>query len=446
MRVAMTEASALNRDDFGSRPPKIGAVDSQLVPEPRAAWTLNYKRLLNAVFLVCSISGSIVFIEPSPYDFLILLTLLLWIIGGFSIHRAVLPFIILLEMWVLGGFIGLIPYWNEPDPQSFMWHTLFISTTGVFYALFFSENSKQRIDICLKGYTISCVLAAVIAIVTWMGTFGSGEELIKDGRAMIPFKDPNVLGSYMVPGILYLVQKLLLGRTRFLLLTLVSLALSVTALFLSFSRGSWGAAIVSIFLLTAMSLYTADSRRMRRRIIFAAFFVAAAAVIALLIALSNAQIREFFFMRATVTQEYDEGPTGRFGNQLRSIPMLLELPNGFGPLRFRLVFGIEPHNAFINAFASNGWLGGFVFIGMVLTTAYVGFRGSFLRSPYLREMQIIWCATFVFFLQALQIDIDHWRMFYITLGAVWGIEAARIRWLQSGSPQPRQALASARPP
>ncbi len=426
----MTEASALDRDDFGSHPSKIVAVDSQPAPEPAIGWTLNYKRILNTVFLICSASGSIVFIEPSPYDYLILLTLALWIVGGFSIHRAVLPFIFLLEMWVLGGFIGLIPYWNEPDPQSFMWHTLFISTTGVFYALFFAENSKQRIDICLKGYTISCVLAAVIAIVTWMGTFGSGEDIIKDGRAMLPFKDPNVLGSYMVPGILYLVQKLLLGRTRFLLVTLVSLALSVMALFLSFSRGSAGAAIVSILLMTAMSLYTSDSRRMSRRIIFAIVLVAAAVVIALLIALSNAQIREFFFMRAAVTQEYDEGPTGRFGNQLRSIPMLLELPNGFGPLRFRLIFGIEPHNAFINAFASNGWLGGFAFIAMVLTTAYVGFRGSFSPSPYLREMQVIWCATFVFFLQALQIDIDHWRMFYITLGAVWGLEAARIKWIE----------------
>ncbi len=438
----MTEASALDRDDFGSYPSKIVAVDSQPAPEPAIGWTLNYKRSLNTVFLICSASGSIVFIEPSPYDYLILLTLALWIVGGFSIHRAVLPFIFLLEMWVLGGFIGLIPYWNEPDPQSFMWHTLFISTTGVFYALFFAENSKQRIDICLKGYTISCVLAAVIAIVTWMGTFGSGEDIIKDGRAMLPFKDPNVLGSYMVPGILYLVQKLLLGRTRFLLVTLVSLALSVMALFLSFSRGSAGAAIVSILLMTAMSLYTSDSRRMSRRIIFAIVLVAAAVVIALLIALSNAQIREFFFMRAAVTQEYDEGPTGRFGNQLRSIPMLLELPNGFGPLRFRLIFGIEPHNAFINAFASNGWLGGFAFIAMVLTTAYVGFRGSFSRSPYQREMQVIWCATFVFFLQALQIDIDHWRMFYITLGAVWGLEAARIKWIERQAHLPPQRTRS----
>jgi len=402
------------------------------IPSP-AGWTINHRRILNFAFWVCSVSGSIVFIEPSPYDFFILLTIAIWIVGGFTVHRAVLPFIFLLGLWVLGGYISLIPYWNEEDPVSFMTHTLFISSTGMFYALFFSENSKERIDICLKGYALSCFTAAVIAVVTWSGTFGSGEDIIKDGRAMLPFKDPNVLGSYMVPGILYLVQKLLLGRMKNLLVTLIGLAASATALFLSFSRGSWGAAIVSVLLLTGMSFYTADSHKMRRRIVFSAAIVAAGVVLAILIALSNDQIREFFFMRAAVTQEYDEGPTGRFGNQLRSLPMLLELPNGFGPLRFRLTFGLEPHNAFINAFASNGWLGGFAFMGLILITTFVGFRGSLTRSPYLREMQLVWSATFVFFLQAVQIDIDHWRMFYITFGAVWGLEAARMKWMATKS-------------
>jgi hypothetical protein len=34
----------------------------------------------------------------------------------------------------------------------------------------------------------------------------------------------------------------------------------------------------------------------------------------------------------------------------------------------------------------------------------------------------------MFFLQAFQIDIDHWRHIYLLLGMVWGLEAARVRW------------------
>lgn len=398
--------------------------------ETRPGRTLNYKRLLNALFWITSFSGSVVFIEPSPYDFLILLTLIVWLLGGVRIHRAVLPGVVLLMLWTLGGYIALIPYWNEPDPVDFMTHTLFISTTGVFYMLFFSENTSERFDLCMSGYAASCVLAAVIAVGSWAGLIGSAETMTLDGRAMAPFKDPNVLGSYMVPGVLYFVQRLLLGRTRFLPLTLIGLALSGAALFTSFSRGSWGAAVVSIFLMTAMSMATADTRKMRMRIGFAALAVVGVAALGVGAALSDSSVREFFFKRATATQDYDEGPTGRFGNQLRSLPMLVERPNGMGPLRYRLTFNLDPHNSYVNAFASNGWLGGFAFIGLTLATAFIGFRLCFSRSPYLRQGQLIWPAMFVFFLQALQIDVDHWRYFFVYLGAVWGLEVGRVKWAE----------------
>ncbi len=396
--------------------------------QPR--WTLNYPRLLGALFWITSFSGSVVFIEPSPYDLLILLTLIVWGLGGVRIHRAVLPGVAFLALWTLGGYLSLIPYWNEPDPVEFMTHTLFISTTGAFYMLFFSENTSRRFDLCMSGYAASCILAAVIAVGSWAGLFGNHAAMTLDGRAMAPFKDPNVLGSYMVPGVLFFVQRLLLGRWRFWPVTLIGLALCGAALFTSFSRGSWGAAVVSIALMTIMSVVTADSRKMRLRIGAMALAVAGVVAVGIGVALTDYSVREFFFKRASATQDYDEGPTGRFGNQKRSLPMLVERPNGMGPLRFRLTFGLEPHNSYINAFASNGWLGGFAFLGLVLTTTFVGFRLSLTRSPYLRQGQLIWSAMFVFFLQALQIDIDHWRYFFIYLGAVWGLEVGRVKWAE----------------
>jgi hypothetical protein len=408
----------------------IEASASNAPLERPAGRTLNYQRLLNAVFWIASFSGSVVFIEPSPYDILILLTVIIWILGGVRIHRAVTTGVVFLVFWTVGGYISLIPYWNEVDPVDFMTHTLFISTTGVFYMLFFSQNTSRRFDLCMSGYAASCVFAALIAIGSWAGFFGDVATWTDWGRAKAPFKDPNVLGSYMVPGILYFAQRLILGRTKYLLATLVGLALCSAALFVSFSRGAWGAAIASLVLMAAFSVLTADSRMMRLRIAVSAAAVTAAVSVGLFAALSDDSIREYFFKRAAATQEYDEGPTGRFGNQLRSIPMLLERPNGFGPLRFRLIFGLEPHNSYVNAFASNGWLGGFAFIGLALTTAFVGFRLCLTRSPFMRQGQLIWPAMFVFFLQAFQIDIDHWRYFFIYLGAVWGLEVGRRKWIE----------------
>jgi hypothetical protein len=123
------------------------------------------------------------------------------------------------------------------------------------------------------------------------------------------------------------------------------------------------------------------------------------------------------------------GFTGRFGNQIRGIPMLIERPNGLGPLRWRLTFGLEPHNSYIGGFANGGWLGGFSFLALVLATGFVGFRLCLTPSPFQRQAQIAWPGLFIFLLQALQIDVDHWRHVFLLFGMVWGLEAARLDWL-----------------
>jgi len=393
--------------------------------------TLNYEKILNSIFWITSFSGSVVFIEPSPYDFFILLTMIVWFLGGLRVLRGVMPGLVLLTLWTLGGYISLIPYWNEKDPVEFMTHTLFISTTGVFYMLFFSENTSKRVGLLMSGYAASCILASLIAIGSWWGLFGDPMTWTDWGRAKAPFKDPNVLGSYMVPGLLYFTQRLLLARTRFLVVTIVGLLLCSTALFISFSRGAWAAAAFALLLLAVFSTATADSHKMRFRVLFSMIVIVVGMGVGVVAVLSDASVREFFLKRAATTQEYDEGPTGRFGNQLRSIPMLLERPNGFGPLRFRLIFGIEPHNSYVNAFASNGWLGGFAFLGLTTATIFVGVRQCLKSNPFIRESQLIAPALFSYFLQGLQIDLDHWRFFWIFYGAAWGLEAARKNWISS---------------
>jgi hypothetical protein len=111
--------------------------------------------------------------------------------------------------------------------------------------------------------------------------------------------------------------------------------------------------------------------------------VAAAALAAVAVAgaLSVTDIADRFEDRAQLTKDYDEGVTGRFGNQLRSIPMLIERPNGFGPLRFRLFFGLEPHNSYIGGFANGGWIGGFSFLFLVLAFSWC-WRPAISASDY----------------------------------------------------------------
>jgi hypothetical protein len=146
-------------------------------------------------------------------------------------------------------------------------------------------------------------------------------------------------------------------------------------------------------------------------------------VVALTVALSFDAIRDVFTERASLNQSYDLGVQGRFGNQLRSIPMLLEMPNGMGPLRFRWYFPEDPHNTFINAFASYGWLGGFAFIGLFVATMIAGWKLVFRPAPTQAHAIAIWSVLFITLLQGIQIDIDHWRHVYLMLGLLWGLAA-----------------------
>ena len=132
--------------------------------------------------------------------------------------------------------------------------------------------------------------------------------------------------------------------------------------------------------------------------------------------------------RATLAKDYDSGEFGRFGNQLNAIPMLLERPFGFGPLQFGQIFGLDPHNVYLNAFGSYGWLGGISYMLLILSTIIVGFKGVLIRTPWQGQTIALFCAFFATALQGVQIDTDHWRHFYWMLGLVWGFYAASAAW------------------
>lgn len=404
------------------------------LPRPRAAAgrKLDYGRIVNWSFALFVFCGSVAIVEPSPYDFASLVAIPIWFVGGFRVHRTFLPFFALIVLYNLGGFIGLIPYVVEHDPTLFMLQSLYLAVTTLVFALFFAEDTARRTEIVLKFYAASTVLAAIAGIVGYFGVAGLGDLLSRYGRASGTFKDPNVLGSYLVMGAVYYVQTIVLGRTRHVVATGTALLIVVAGILLSFSRGSWGAFLVATMLSIGLAFLTSAEPRMRRRILVVTAAAAAVAALVVLVLLALPHTRDFFLQRAALEQDYDEGVTGRFGNQIRSIPMLLGLPNGFGPLRFRLIFGLEPHNSYINAFASYGWLGGFAFVLLVGLTVYVGFRVAWKPSPYRRAAQVYWPSLLVFLLQGFQIDIDHWRHVFLMLGAVWGIETARVRWLERG--------------
>ncbi len=406
-----------------------------------------YQRLVDAAVFIFIACGAIAVIEPSPYDFASLFAMPLWFLGGFSIDASFLAFAFLIVAFNITGFLALIPYWDNPDSALYQYQSAYLVLTALFYALFMGNRTTHRVELCLKAYVFGALIAAVAGIFGYVGVAGLGEGVfLHAGRASGTFKDPNVLGSFLILPIVYLTHSLVLGRARSMLLTGVTLIVVFLGMFLSFSRGTYAATAVAVTLMIVSVHATSKDAKAKRRIVLV--MIGALAAVALLVAalLSVPESREFFLQRTAAAQDYDVGETGRFGNQLRSIPMLLDRFMGFGPLRFRLVFDLEPHNSYVGAFANNGWLGGFLFLLLVAISDWIGLRMMFTPSASQPHAQAIAPALIALFLQGFQIDIDHWRFVFFLLGALWGLEALRRRSAAQdpslNRPSPRDASVS----
>jgi hypothetical protein len=390
--------------------------------------------LAKALFAAFIFFACFAFSETSPYDAVAIPTMLLWLCLGVRLHRGMVPLLALLLVYLAAIVTGLLPYLNEDFPVTWTVQLVYLAVTCIFFAMFFADDTHARMELALKAYTASCVFSAALGIVGYLQWLGIEDLFYKYDRASGTFQDPNVFGSFLTLGALYLMHGLLTGTARRPLMALAGLLIIVAGIFLSFSRGSWAGSGVAVLLMVGSVYAGSTSLRLRRRIVLLTVGTLVLGTVAVIALLSVDHVHKMFEIRASLAQDYDQGETGRFGNQMRGFAMLLERPFGMGPMHWRLVFGLEPHNSYIGSFANGGWLGGAVFIGLVLTTAVVGFRLLARPSPVRAHAQIVWPALLMFFLQAFQIDIEKWRHVYMMLGMVWALEAARLRvaWPQSG--------------
>ena len=384
------------------------------------------QRNLLWLFILC---GAFASIEPSPYEIFFVFALLAFAMRGLSFDRGMIPLILGLALFNVGGVLALAPFVGDRDSVTFIGISLYISITAIFFAALVARSPLERMRTIRSGYVAAGCIASFFAIVGYFDIGGSSEYFTLYGRASGTFKDPNVLGSFLVPPVVWLTQDIMLERGGGWLRGVPPLLVMLTALLLSFSRGSWGVWVASTMLMVGLTFLTTRSPALRQRIVGVSIVGLIGVAILLAIALSIPAIRDVYDIRASLSQDYDIGETGRFGDQLRSLPLLLDLPFGFGPLQFRNHFhGEDPHNVYLNAFASYGWIGGLSFAAFTAATVYLGWRLAFQRTPLQTQAIAVWSCLFVQILQGFQIDTDHWRHLFLLMGALYGLIAASRRY------------------
>ncbi len=417
---------------------------AQYAPEsftPQRTNGLSLTSVQAAAVWLMMFSTFFVRIEPAPCDLLFAIALMLFVLGrSLSVTVLAAPLIFWLIAYNLGGFMSFLQVPEENKTGLFVVTSVYMAVSAVFLAFYVQDDTARRFAVFKNGYILGAVAASAVGIIGYFNIGGTGAYLSPIYRAQGFYKDPNVLSTYLLLPALLLVQDVMLGTRAWRFMRSIGLLLVLGCLFLAFSRGAWMSFLLASLMMVTFTFALTPSKPLRTRIILLALLGAVLLVLAIAGLLSIDVVGKAFEDRATLAKDYDSGEFGRFSNQINSIPLLLERPFGFGPLQFGQHFGLDPHNVYLNAFASYGWLGGISYFMLILSTFIVGFKGVLIRTPWQGQNIALFCCFFSTALQGIQIDTDHWRHFYWMLGLVWGFYAASTIWAArnagQAAPQP----------
>lgn len=392
------------------------------------------------------ISSFFVKFEPALADIFCFIAIAMFAKSGLNFARSFATPLLFMIIYLLAGVVSAIGIYRPivppypGDPLQYSEVTAYISLVGILIAAYVAADPMRRYLQIEKAWWIGATIGSIIGLLLYLefnpllqifNAIGGAPAIGYAYRVVGGYKDPNVYSTWLVFPVVSMIQALALGRLRITLISVSACLLNTVALLLAFSRGAWFDLAAAAVLTIGFSIILTPSIRQRQHVLLLSIGGTFLAFILLAGLMSVPSINAAFLDRFVLVKSYDAGETGRFGNQLNSIPMLLRMPLGLGPYQFHAIFGEAPHNTFLNSFASGGWLGGMAYILWCLSTFYMGIKVMFTRTPY-QAIAIPVVTTFIVMtLQGLQIDNEHWRHWFWMMGMIWGLFAACQHYLVS---------------
>ena len=239
-------------------------------------------------------------------------------------------------------------------------------------------------------------------------------------RAKGPFKDPNVFGPFLILPFVVLARSIL---TRSILRSgwsILGALILLAGIFLSFSRGAWGMAILSLAVMVLLVFITENRSSKRLKMLAALSAGVLFVALILVVAVSIPAVQEVFVHASSCCRITDASRLGRFERHLIGLFLIQEHPLGIGPFQFGLTMGEDEHNMWLKGFTVYGWLGGFAYIALAIWTLVIATPLVFLKRAWTPFIQCVY-AVFIgqLFIHNV-IDNDHWRHLFLIYGLLWG--------------------------
>ncbi len=386
------------------------------------------KRLGLAYAWVTFASIGIVSMEPAPYDALILGALVLLPLLG--LVRLVKGAALYIALWLANIAAGFLATTLAPDISESWVHTaitLHLAVSSILVMALVAARPHANARLIMSAYMAAALIAAVTGLIGYFSLLPGAFDLFTEyGRLRGTFKDPNVLGAFLVPALLYAFNAVLSRGVLRASFWMAAMPVLFASILLTFSRGAWINLAVSIAVYGFLVFGMAATNRQRLKVLVFAMLVGTLGLGVLAAAKSIPQVAELLGERASFEQSYDLGPEGRFGGHKKAVSVILDHPLGLGPEVFHDKFHHEDaHEVYLSMFLNAGWIGGITYIALVLLTLWLGFRKT-VEDRGGDGIAAVLCASFVgMALEGFVIDSDHWRHFFLLMGMIWGLALAR---------------------
>lgn len=376
----------------------------------------------NFIYLTAVVAMNYTLMRPSPVDLLFILSFLLTLAYlAVSPHKLVSKRAVLLTLllgaWAIGYIVASLPYLREPNVIFELIAKTFAISIGFIAAFVSMSWTRRHFETFMKVYIVSCVIASILGTI---GFVTQNDLLTWDGRAKGLIDDPNMYGSFLIPAVLFCGYFLLRPGARRLLL-LGALGILLLGVILSFSR----IALVAMVVCLGAYVVFLNRHRPRRILVMAAALTGIGALLLAVASLTSHEFTAKLMDRLTLAKSYDLGEEGRYSRYLLVLPMILQNPIGVGVLQLEKIFPEPIHNIWLSSFVNYGWLAGFAWITLVVSTVIVSVL-NYRRSR--DDIAIVLMLSIIGIVMCCSLhEGEHWRHMWLLYGLVWGFAPPLFR-------------------
>jgi O-antigen ligase/polysaccharide polymerase Wzy-like membrane protein len=352
-------------------------------------------------------------VEPAPTDVVLGVTIAVaFVTGRFALGRAPRTALMLIGAFLMTNLLASI---NVADPGravAFFSTTLYLCVFALWVPTY--VHSRHRAWLLVSAYLVAAVGSAALALAALQLPLPGRHLFVQGPRGVGLFKDPNVFGPFLIPGVLILVEELVTPRllrwraiTKFAMLLL----LGVGVLF-SFSRAAWlNLAIGLSVVLLVLLLRRGGAVRALKLIL-----VSTLAGAALAGTVGATQSVQYLHERAG-RQSYD---VERFQAQRLGLHVAETYPIGIGPGQFEKLPVISAHSTYVRTLAEEGIVGFVALIALFFATLYWAagnvLRGATSNGIGSAALLAAWCGLLA---NGFFIDTIHWRHLWLVAGLIW---------------------------